>query len=64
VREKTRAKAALLWVRNNTAEIGDAALPIINVLIWLDEGMPRALLDVKDVVYGADVQTYVRAKDP
>jgi hypothetical protein len=61
-----RDETKILWL-NEARDwdiVNETKLPVVSALTWLDEGTPWAVFNVEDVVYGANVQTYVRAKGP
>ena len=56
--------AKTLWISEvlEWGEVSDYMLPVRTSLTWLDEGRPWAVWTVEEVVYNADVETYVRAR--
>jgi hypothetical protein len=59
-----RDEVKILWL-NEARDwdiVNEIKLPDVSALTWLDEGTPWAIWTIEDVVYGADVQTLVRAK--
>lgn len=55
-----------LWTNEVTTwnRVGDRLLPQGVTLTWADEGGPWADLRVEEVVYNADLETYIRASGP
>jgi hypothetical protein len=59
-------KEKTLW-RNEVLEwrsVHGILLPVSIAVTWMDEGAPWLEILVEDVVYNADVSTYIRASGP
>jgi len=55
-----------LWL-NEAREwksINGMTVPQVGAITWFDEGTPWAVFTLEDVVYNADVHTYIQAKGP
>ena len=58
------SQSKVLWITRNLPGqyIEGARLSAVGSATWLDQGRPWAILALEDVVYNADVSTYLRQR--
>lgn len=56
----------ILWLNEALQwdSLGGSQLPTIGAATWFDEGTPWAVFTVEEIVFNADVATYIRATGP
>jgi hypothetical protein len=62
----TESEEKTLWIDEVRAwgTVQGHTLPTVAAATWFDEGSPWAIFQVEEIVYNADVQSYIRAKGP
>jgi hypothetical protein len=60
------SESKILWLSEVRAWslIDGNTLPVVGTVTWLDDGRPWAVFTVENVVYNANVQTYIQARGP
>ena len=60
------SEAKTLWLNElrDWDTLDGQAVFTVGAVTWFDEGTPWAVFDVEDVVYNADVRSYIMAKGP
>ena len=55
-----------LWINEGRAwqDLDGETVMTVGAVTWFDEGTPWAIFNVEEMVYNADVQTYIRAAGP
>lgn len=56
----------ILWITSNLPgpKIEGTPLSAVGAATWLDQGKPRAVFTLHNVVYNVDVSKYIRQKGP
>jgi Family of unknown function (DUF6544) len=68
MRYRDEAGEKILWLAapapGETVEAGGAILDATGSATWLDQGKPWAVFTAEEIVYNADVSSYIRASGP
>ena len=62
----TEDEGKTLWLNEALAwgDVDGHNIPTVGAVTWFDDGAPWAVFTVEEIVYNADVDTYIRAKGP
>ncbi len=63
-RDLGQGQPKILWIVKNEPgqPVADTKIPSASSVMWLDQGKPWAYFNLEDLVYNADVSTYIHQK--